>query len=94
MALVETTRLSCSGGTDLRYMIIVHFENRDPVAIYRRFRNRGRLAPEGLQYVSRWVDLNLERCFRLMKPSIRNISTLGLPNWSDLFEFEVYSVIS
>jgi hypothetical protein len=67
MALVETTRLSCSGGTDLLDMIIEHFKNRDPVAIYRRFRDRGRLAPEGLQYVSSWVDLNLERCIQLME---------------------------
>jgi len=51
----------------LLYMMIEHFKNRDPVPIYRRFRERGRLAPEGLQYVSSWVDLDLERCFQLME---------------------------
>src|SRR5207249_764572 len=48
-------------------MIIEHFKNRDPVPVYRRFRDRGRLAPESLQYVSSWVDEKLERCFQLME---------------------------
>lgn len=34
------------------YMVVEHF--KDAVAVYRRFRDRGRLAPEGLLYVSRW----------------------------------------
>jgi Domain of unknown function (DUF3303) len=51
----------------LLYMIIEHFRNQDPVPVYRRFRDRGRLAPEGLDYVSSWVDLRLERCFQLME---------------------------
>src|SRR2546423_990987 len=48
-------------------MIIEHFKNQDPVPVYRRFRDRGRLAPESLQYVSSWVDEKLERCFQLME---------------------------
>src|SRR5206468_6318250 len=55
------------GGTALLYMIIEHFKNQDPAPVYRRFRDRGRLAPEGLQYVSSWVDEKLERCFQLME---------------------------
>jgi len=34
------------------YMIIERFKNRDPVPVYRRFRDQGRMAPEGLTYVS------------------------------------------
>jgi len=30
------------------YMIIESFKNRDPVPVYRRFRDQGRLAPESL----------------------------------------------
>ena len=40
----------------LLYMIVEHFKNGDPVPVYQRFRDHGRLAPEGLQYVSSWVD--------------------------------------
>ena len=41
------------------YMIIEHFKNDDPVPVYRRFRDRGHPAPNGLQYISSWVDEKL-----------------------------------
>ena len=49
------------------YMVVEHFINQDPLPVYRRFRDRGRLAPDGLQYISSWVDAKLERCFQLME---------------------------
>lgn len=75
-------------------MIIEHFKNRDPVPVYRRFRDRGRLAPEELQYVSSWVDEKLERCFQLMEAPERKCLDEWVLNWNDLVEFEVYPVIS
>ena len=45
-----------------RYMIIERFKNRDPVPVYQRFREQGRLAPEGLTYVSSWVSVDLTTC--------------------------------
>ena len=76
------------------YMIIENFKNRDPVPVYRRFRDHGRLAPEGLLYVSSWVDEKLERCFQLMEASERRLLDEWMANWSDLVDFEVYPVIS
>ena len=90
----ETTRFSAWGGTGLLYMIIEHFKNQDPVPVYRRFRDRGRLAPEGLRYVSSWVDVNLERCFQLMEADHHKYIDEWIANWNDLVEFEVYPVIS
>lgn len=75
-------------------MIIEHFKNQDPVPVYRRFQDRGRLAPEGLQYVSSWVDEELQRCFQLMETDHREYLDEWLANWNDLVEFEVYPVIS
>lgn len=76
------------------YMIIEHFNNQDPIPVYRRFRDRGRLAPEGLQYVSSWVDENLERCFQLMETADRKFLDEWIANWSDIVDFDVYPVIS
>ena len=76
------------------YMIIEHFKNRDPLPVYQRFRERGRLAPEGLQYVSSWVDEKLERCFQLMETDDISLLNEWIANWSDIVEFEVYPVIS
>ena len=75
-------------------MIIEHFKNQDPVPVYRRFQDRGRLAPEGLQYLSSWVDLNLERCFQLMETERPQDLDAWVASWNDLVEFEVYPVIS
>ena len=76
------------------YMIIEHFKNQDPVPVYRRFRDRGRLAPQGLQYVSSWVDEELKCCFQLMEMDDRNLLDEWMANWSDIVEFEIYPVIS
>lgn len=75
-------------------MIIEHFKDQDPAPVYRRFRDRGRLAPEGLQYVSSWVDEKLERCFQLMETDQPEHLEQWVANWKDLVEFEVYPVIS
>ena len=81
-------------GNNLLYLIIEHFKNRDPAPVYRRFREQGRLAPQGLEYVSSWVDEKLERCFQLMETEERHLLDEWILNWNDLVEFEVYPVIS
>jgi uncharacterized protein DUF3303 len=75
-------------------MIIEHFKNRNPIPVYRRFRDYGRLTPEGLQYVSSWVDEELERCFQLMETDDRKLLDEWIANWSDIVEFEIFPVIS
>ena len=76
------------------YMVVEHFRNDDPVPVYRRFRDRGRLAPDGLQYVSSWVDEELARCFQLMETSERRLLDEWIAHWSDIVNFEVYPVIT
>ena len=76
------------------YMIIEHFKNDDPVPVYRRFRDRGRLAPNGLQYISSWVDEKLERCFQIMETDDRKLLDQWITKWSDIVEFEVFPVVS
>ena len=76
------------------YMIVEHFRGGDALPVYRRFRDRGRLAPEGLVYVSSWVDETLRRCYQLMETDERALIDQWIANWSDLVEFEVYPVIT
>ena len=75
-------------------MIIERFKDGDPVPVYRRFRDRGRLAPNGLQYISSWVDEKLERCFQVMETDDRNLLDQWITNWSDIVDFEVFPVVS
>jgi hypothetical protein len=76
------------------YMVVEHFKNKDAVAVYRRFRDSGRMMPEGLSYVSSWIDENLERCYQLMETGDRRLLDQWMANWNDLMDFEVYSVIT
>lgn len=75
-------------------MIVEHFKDRDPIPVYRRFRDCGRLAPKGLEYVSSWVDENLHCCFQLMEAANQELINQWINNWSDIVDFEVYPVIS
>ena len=76
------------------YMVVEHFKHQDPVPIYRRYRDQGRLAPEGVTYVSSWVDEKLERCFQLMETDDRALLDAWMAAWDDLVDFEVYPVLS
>ena len=75
-------------------MVIEKFKHRDPLPVYRRFRDQGRLAPEGLRYVASWVDEKLERCFQLMETEERETIDEWVACWKDLVDFEVYPVIT
>lgn len=75
------------------YMIVEHFKNHDPAPVYQRFREHGRMLPEGLVYVSSWVDDKRERCFQLMETADPALIDQWIVNWSDLVDFEVYPVL-
>ncbi len=75
------------------YMIVEHFKG-DPVPVYRRFRDRGRLAPDGLRYISSWVTSDLQRCFQLMECEDRRLLHEWMDQWKDLVDFEVFPVVT
>ena len=75
------------------YMVVEHFKDADPLPVYRRFRDHGRLAPEGLRYVSSWIDEKLETCFQLMETDDRSLLDEWMAKWSDIVEFDVYPVM-
>ncbi len=76
------------------YMVIERFKNQDAAPVYNRMRDKGRMMPEGLEYVSSWVDMKLERCFQIMETSDPTLMVEWIGNWSDITEFEVIPVIS
>jgi Protein of unknown function (DUF3303) len=76
------------------YMVIEHFKGGDAVPVYRRFREHGRLAPQGLSYLSSWVDTNFERCYQLMESDNRLLLDEWMARWSDIVDFEVHPVIT
>lgn len=76
------------------YMVIEHFKQGDAVPVYRRFRERGRMLPDGLEYVSSWIDHRLEHCYQLMETDDRTLIDKWIAGWSDLADFEVHQVLT
>ncbi len=77
-----------------QYMVIEHFRDGNAVPVYARFRAQGRLAPEGLEYVSSWVTPDLTTCYQVMTCADRALLDQWIANWSDLVRFEVHPVIT
>lgn len=76
------------------YMVIERFKNRDAVTVYRRFQDRGRMAPEGLSYIESWVETNFDRCFQLMTCDDPKLLEQWAVHWRDLVDFEFVPVCS
>jgi hypothetical protein len=76
------------------FMIVERFRGADPVPVYRRFRDRGRMAPDGLTYLGSWVTDDLSTCYQVMACSDRRQLDEWMANWKDLVDFEVAVVVT
>ena len=74
------------------YMVIERFKKGAAPAIYQRFREKGRMMPEGLEYISSWIDHDFKMCWQLMATEDASLFFPWIDNWKDLMEFEVVPV--
>ncbi|MEJ0073850.1 MAG: DUF3303 family protein [Alphaproteobacteria bacterium] len=75
------------------FMVVERFRDRNAKAVYRRFRDQGRMMPDGLKYVGSWIEANLDRCFQLMECDDARLLQDWVLNWSDLMECEIVPVV-
>ena len=76
------------------FMVIEHFKGRDPGPVYKRFAEKGRLMPDGLKYVSSWIEVGMDRCFQVMETDDPILLQEWIKNWGDLVDFEVVPVVT
>ena len=76
------------------FMIIERFKGGDPVPVYRRFRDDGRMAPAQVTYIGSWVTPDLTTCYQVMESPDRELLDQWLARWRDLVDFEVMPVIT
>lgn len=76
------------------FMVIEHFKDRDAKAVYARFRDKGRMAPDGLTYIGSWIEANFSRCFQLMECDDAKLLQEWILAWGDLADFEIVPVVS
>src|SRR5262245_56663939 len=74
------------------FVVVERYRPGQAPEVYRRFRERGRMAPDGVRYVSSWVDLEFRRCFQVMEaPDLAAVSA-WTARWDDLVDFEIVPV--
>jgi Domain of unknown function (DUF3303) len=79
-------------GTVMLFMAIEHFRDHDAKAIYARFRERGRLMSDGIDFVGSWVAADLGRCFQVIECDDITLLQHWAAEWSDLIELEIIPV--
>ena len=76
------------------FMVIETFRNQDAKSVYRRFRDKGRMTPDGLAFVSSWVSADLGRCFQIMETDDVALLQQWVAEWSDLVDFEIVPIVA
>ena len=74
------------------FMVVETF--RDAKAAYQRFREKGRMLPDGLSFVNSWVQTDVSRCFQLMECDGSRSLDQWTARWSDIIDFEFVPVVS
>ena len=78
----------------MQFLVIEHFKDGDARPAYRRFRDEGRLCPDGLEVLNSWVDTGFGRCFVLMECDDAALLAQWSAAWSDLVEIEIVPVVN
>lgn len=74
------------------YMVVEHYKDGAADAIYARAREKGRMLPPGLDYVSSWVDLEYKTCYQLMQTEDVSLFKIWTDAWADLVSFDIVPV--
>lgn len=75
-----------------QYMVVERFKPGCIKAVYERYRSRGRMLPDGLNYLDSWVNQELNICYQLMETSDFSLFSHWIRQWDDLIEFEIVPI--
>jgi hypothetical protein len=73
----------------MKSMVIETFEPGGKELVYERFRQKGRMLPDGLRYIDSWLEKDGDRCFQLMETDSRELFERWIAAWSDLVSFVI-----
>ena len=76
------------------FMVIERFRQGNPRLVGERFKQSGRMLPEGLFYNASWVNSTGTRCFQIMETARPELLEVWLRRWDDLIDFEVVPVVT
>lgn len=75
-----------------KFMVVERFKDGCWETAYERFRTKGRLLPDGLNYLNSWANREKNICYQLMETKSPEIFEIWFDHWNDLVEFELVAV--
>ncbi len=78
----------------MQYMIIERFHPGKVEDMYRRFEEKGRMLPDGVNYINSWINEEVTVCYQLMEADSTEKIYEWTRHWNDLVDFEITPVIS
>jgi hypothetical protein len=73
----------------MEYMVVETFRPGCKERVYDRFREKGRMLPDGLRYLDSWLERDGDRCFQLMETDNAALFQNWIAQWNDLVAFEI-----
>jgi hypothetical protein len=75
-------------------MVIERYHEGKAKMLYQRYSEKGRMMPEGVQYINSWINEEVTVCYQLMESDSIEGLQQWISNWGDIVDFEVIPVIS
>ncbi|MGB6874844.1 MAG: DUF3303 family protein [Candidatus Acidiferrales bacterium] len=74
------------------FMVVETFKNGNFAAVGERFKQKGRMLPDGVTYHASWMDAKGARCFQVMEASDLALLETWVSRWNDLVDFEIIPI--
>ena len=75
-------------------MVIEHFKDGNAKLVGERFKQSGRMMPEGVVYQASWMEPAGDRCFQVMEAPNVELLNVWVSRWNDLMDFEIIPVLT
>jgi hypothetical protein len=75
------------------FFVIERFRDGDAARVGDRFKQSGRMLPDGVTYRDSWIDPAGTRCFQIVETERPELLDAWIRCWDDLVEIEVVPVL-
>ena len=76
------------------FMVIERFKDGKTEAVGKRFKESGRMLPEGVIYHASWMEAGGKGCYQVMEAPNRESLNVWVSRWDDLVDFEIVPVLT
>ena len=75
-------------------MIIEKFHAGKVKIIYKRLDEKGRMMPDGVNYINSWIHTDMGTCYQVMESDTEEKIHEWISHWKDLADFEIIPVVT